>query len=451
MIELMSEFDWSDLDARLLQLLVAVVEAGSITGAAQRLGVTQSAVSHLLDKLRAITRDPLFVKSGRGIVATARAESLAAQARELLDTLERFARSGDFEPVRWHTTFTIAANDFQRDLLLPALMARLRVQAPGVALRIIPSDVPSLELLRHEQCQLVISPRPPDGTDILQKRLFEDHYRVFYDPAVRAAPRDRAEYLAAAHATVVYAPRRPLDLDQWLAARGVQRHFAVMVPGFAGLPSFLRGSDLLATAPGRLQSHWLRDLASIEPPLPCPTLPMYMVWHMRHQHDAAHRWLRGELEAVVAGLGDNPASSTHTPSTMRILHTMLRVGDLQRAITFYTDVLGMKLLRTSENPEYRYTLAFLGYGSNPEHAELELTYNWGVTSYEPGTAYGHIALGVPDARAAVEKIRAAGGNVTREAGPVQGGSTVIAFVTDPDGYKIELIERAENAAGAGLR
>jgi len=126
---------------------------------------------------------------------------------------------------------------------------------------------------------------------------------------------------------------------------------------------------------------------------------------------------------------------------MRILHTMLRVGNLQRSIDFYTQVLGMQLLRRSENPEYKYSLAFLGYGKNPEHAELELTYNWGVESYEMGSAFGHIALGVPDAYAACAAIKAAGGNVTREAGPVKGGATVIAFVTDPDGYKIELIQR----------
>jgi lactoylglutathione lyase len=136
---------------------------------------------------------------------------------------------------------------------------------------------------------------------------------------------------------------------------------------------------------------------------------------------------------------------------MRLLHTMLRVGNLQRSIDFYTQVLGMTLLRTSDNPEYKYTVAFVGYGSNPDHAELELTYNWGVEHYDMGTAYGHIALAVPDAEAACNKIRAAGGNVTREAGPVKGGSTVIAFVTDPDGYKVELIERADNNAGAGLR
>jgi lactoylglutathione lyase len=136
---------------------------------------------------------------------------------------------------------------------------------------------------------------------------------------------------------------------------------------------------------------------------------------------------------------------------MRILHTMLRVGDLQRSIDFYTKVLGMKLLRTSDNPEYKYTLAFVGYGSNPDHAELELTYNYGVTEYEQGTAYGHLAISADDIRAACAAVKANGGNVTREPGPVKGGSTVIAFVTDPDGYKIELIERQFDGQGGGLR
>jgi lactoylglutathione lyase len=122
---------------------------------------------------------------------------------------------------------------------------------------------------------------------------------------------------------------------------------------------------------------------------------------------------------------------------------MLRVGNLQRSIDFYTQVLGMSLLRTSENSDYKYSLAFLGFdGGNPGQAEIELTYNWGTEHYDLGSAYGHIALGVPDAYAACDTIKAAGGTVTREAGPVKGGNTVIAFVTDPDGYKIELIERA---------
>ena len=125
---------------------------------------------------------------------------------------------------------------------------------------------------------------------------------------------------------------------------------------------------------------------------------------------------------------------------MRILHTMLRVGDMQRSIDFYTKVMGMKLLRTTDRPEQKYSLAFVGYGDEREQAVLELTYNYGVDEYDLGTAFGHIAIAVDDAYAACEKIRAAGGNVTREPGPVKGGTTVIAFVTDPDGYKIELIQ-----------
>jgi lactoylglutathione lyase len=128
---------------------------------------------------------------------------------------------------------------------------------------------------------------------------------------------------------------------------------------------------------------------------------------------------------------------------------MLRVGNLQRSIEFYTNVLGMKLLRTSENPEYKYSLAFVGYGPESEEAVLELTYNWDVESYDLGTAYGHIALSVDNAAEACERIRKNGGNVTREAGPVKGGTTVIAFVEDPDGYKIELIEAKDAGKGLG--
>jgi lactoylglutathione lyase len=125
---------------------------------------------------------------------------------------------------------------------------------------------------------------------------------------------------------------------------------------------------------------------------------------------------------------------------MRILHTMLRVGDLDRSLRFYTDVLGMKLLRTTDRPEQKYTLAFVGYDTEDRQAALELTYNYGVDRYELGNAYGHVAIEVPDAYAACEAVKVRGGKVTREAGPVKGGTTVIAFVEDPDGYKIELIQ-----------
>ena len=129
---------------------------------------------------------------------------------------------------------------------------------------------------------------------------------------------------------------------------------------------------------------------------------------------------------------------------MRILHTMLRVGDLQRSVKFYTEVLGMKLLRTTDRPEQKYSLAFVGYDGEDRSAVLELTYNYGVERYDLGSAFGYVAIGVPDVRQACERVRGNGGRVTREAGPVKGGSSVIAFVEDPDGYKIEFIEQKSN-------
>lgn len=134
---------------------------------------------------------------------------------------------------------------------------------------------------------------------------------------------------------------------------------------------------------------------------------------------------------------------------MRILHTMLRVGDLDRSIEFYTNVLGMNLIRRSDNEQYKYTLAFVGYGDEKDGAVIELTYNWGVSDYEHGGAFGHIAIETDDIYATCDAIKAKGGTVTREPGPVKGGTTVIAFVKDPDGYSIELINKKDAGQGLG--
>lgn len=295
----MSDFDHSDLDGHLLELLVAVHEEGAITRAALRLGVTQSAVSHLLDKLRGIVGDPLFVRSGRGIVPTTRADALVPMARRLLEDMRGFVTSGGFDPAGFEGLVTIAANDLQRDLLLPQVLDALRQQAPGLRLHVIPSGVPTPELLRDGPCTLLLTPRPPEGGDLLHKRLFEDRYVVFHDASHRAAPEGMAEYLAAEHVTVVYEPRRTLDLDDWLAAQGLSRRIVATVPGFAGIPAFLRGSARLATLPSLLGRGLLRDFAQAPPPLPCPPMPMFMVWHLRHQDDALHRWLRQAVEAAA--------------------------------------------------------------------------------------------------------------------------------------------------------
>jgi len=297
LIYYMKKFNHLDLDGHLLHLLSTVIEQGSVTAAANALGVTQSAVSHQLERLRVITGDALFVKSGRGIVPTARAEVLALQAQGLLTQLQGFVHSGAFEPARLTQCFTIAANDLQRDLLLPNLLNRMQAQAPGVTLRVVPSDVPSADMLRAQDCQLVISPRPPDTTDIKHKRLFTDNYRVFYDPTVRKAPRSLKAYETAEHITVVHHPKRSLDIDDLLLKRGLNRRFAATLSNFAGVAAFVTGTDRLATLPGLLRQSLLRGLADAPLPFETPEMPMYAIWHVRLQQDPVHVWLRQHLFA----------------------------------------------------------------------------------------------------------------------------------------------------------
>ena len=295
----MRHLDHLDLDGHLLNLLVAVVDTGSVTRAAVRLGVTQSAVSHLLDKLRAIVGDRLFVKAGRGIAPTPQALLLACRARTLLDELRAFSSTASFDPAKLDTTLTVAANELQSDLLLPALLRDLRARAPGLSLRVIRSGVPTPALLRDDHCQLLITPRPPDGDDILHTRLFEDHYAVFYDGSQRDAPLSADAYLQAEHVTVLYEPQRRLDIDDWLASPGVHRRFVAQLPGMGGIGPFLRGSRLVATAPSLLRANLLRGFDSAPVPLSCPPMPIYAVWHRKLQADAAQRWLRESLLAVV--------------------------------------------------------------------------------------------------------------------------------------------------------
>ena len=295
----MNKIDHLDLDGRALQLLVTVAEAGSVTRAALRLGLTQSAVSHGLDRLRAITGDALFVRSGRGIVATAQAALLVRRAQLMLDELRAFSLAAGFDPARVAGPFTVAANDLQRDLLLPPLLRRLRVQAPGLTLRVVPSGAPRAALLREGGCDLLITPRPPEASDIVQKRLFEDRYAVFFDAAARRAPADRADWLAAEHVTVRYEDGRGLDIDDALAAAGLARRFVATVPGFSGIAALLRGGPWIATLPSRVAGGVLRGLASAPVPVPTPPMPMYAAWHRRQHEDPVHRWVRAELDAVA--------------------------------------------------------------------------------------------------------------------------------------------------------
>lgn len=305
----MNKIDHLALDGHALELFLAVLEEGSVTAAATRLGLTQSTVSHGLNKLRRIVGDPLFAKSGRGIVATAHAQALAAKARALIDEMRSFAGGVIFAPAQAQLSLTIAANDFQRDLLLPRFFDHVAGQVKSVNLRVIPSQSPSPAMLRENRCDLLITPLPPSGIDIVQKRLLNDHYVCYYDPKARTAPSGRGAYLAARHVTVVYTDNERLDFDRRLAANGFHRDIAISVPSFSGVPSFLRGSQMLASMPSLLASGVMRGFAQTRIPLASRTrtlaeLPMFMVWHQRYQKDPAHRWVRNQLEVVAATVAD---------------------------------------------------------------------------------------------------------------------------------------------------
>lgn len=298
----MNPIDALNLDIRALATFLAVLDEGSVSRAAVRLGVSQSAVSHTLDRLRQALGDALFVKSGRGIVPTRYAVQAGPHIRQILDELKSLPSGPPFSPETAEFSFTIAANDYQRDLLLPGLVAILRRDAPGIRLQVIPSGIPSADMLRKDVCDLIISPHAPETTDIMQRGLMTDRMAVFYDPACRNAPADLADYLKADHIGILFGAGEKTALEGSLEARGLNRRIAVTVSNFSGLPGFLRGTDMLATAPSRMSEHLLQAFHQAPLPFDYKPFTLLMFWHKRNQADPAHRWIRNQLNSVAAAM-----------------------------------------------------------------------------------------------------------------------------------------------------
>ncbi|MFL1464542.1 LysR family transcriptional regulator [Marinobacter sp. HN1S83] len=296
----MNGIDTLNLDTRSLSTFLTVLDEGSVSRAAIRLGVSQSAVSHTLDRLRQSLGDPLFVKSGRGIAPTQYALRAGPHIRQILDDLQSLSSGPPFTPATAEFTFTIAANDYQRDLLLPGLVSTLRREAPGIRLQVIPSGIPTADMLRKDVCDLIISPHAPEATDIMQRGLMADRMVVFYDPDYREPPQDTTEYLKADHVSLLFATGEKPALETSLNTRGLTRRNVVTVSNFSGLPEFLRGTDMLATAPERMSNHLLRGFASVPLPFDFKPFTLLMLWHRRNQNDPAHRWLRNQVNSVAA-------------------------------------------------------------------------------------------------------------------------------------------------------
>lgn len=298
----MKTVDQSNLDTRALEVFLMVLRENSVSRAAEHLGMSQSAVSHTLDRLRRALADPLFVKSGRGIVPTRYAVKTGPHVQQILDELRALPEGPPFDPATADFTFTIAANDYQRDLLLPPFMGVLSQKAPGIRLQVMPSGIPTPDMLRDDVCDLIITPHAPDTGDIIQKGLLRDRMVIFYDASCRQAPVDLAEYLRARHVDVLFRTGEHTGLENTLQARGLSRNIVVTVSNFSGLPEFLRGTSLLASAPARMQHQLLRGFATAPLPFDYREVSLLMVWHQRYHADAGHRWLRNELAAVARSL-----------------------------------------------------------------------------------------------------------------------------------------------------
>lgn len=278
----MNPVDTFNLDIRSLSTFIAVLDEGSVSRAAVRLGVSQSAVSHTLDRLRQALGDALFVKSGRGIVPTRYALQAGPHIRQILDDLHSLSSGPPFAPATAEFTFTIAANDYQRDLLLPGLLSVIRQEAPGIRLQVVPSGIPTADMLRKDLCDLIISPHAPEATDIMQRGLMADQMVIFYDPAILFGTGEKTAFEGS------------------LAAQGLTRRTAVTVSNFSGLPAFLHSTDMLATAPKRMSEDLLQQFAWTPLPFDYKPFTLLMLWHKRNQNDPAHRWIRNHVNGVAA-------------------------------------------------------------------------------------------------------------------------------------------------------
>ncbi|WP_171123720.1 MULTISPECIES: LysR family transcriptional regulator [unclassified Ruegeria] len=300
----MSKIDFTDLDGKVLRVFLTILEENSVSKAADRMGVTQSAISHTLAKLRQVLGDPLFVRSGQGLIPTERALSLKEPVQGVLDGLRALTDDRPFDPLSEELHVQIATNDMPRELIFPKLLRLVRSEGIRLRLGFIPSGVPDPDLLRSDRCQLMLSPLPPDGPDIFQKRVLSSPLMIYYDGTRRQPPTDWKTYCETEHVEVRFTDGR----SSRAVMRGVDqnqiRPATVTLPHFNAIPSFVKGSDLISTDTALMRHGALAALDCAPLPFHCEPVSIYMVWHQRFANDPAHRWLRGRIENIAATLHD---------------------------------------------------------------------------------------------------------------------------------------------------
>lgn len=291
----MKNFDHKNLDWHLLEVFLTVLQEANVSRAAERLKLTQSTVSHSLNKLRAIFGDPLFVRSGRGVEATERARSLRFPVMRLLDDMKALSDERAFDPTVQPLRFNIAANDLIRDVLFPRILKVANGTRVDLRLKFMPSGVPAAGLLNEARCDLIITPVPPEGPDIMQLKLIEGEMVCFYDASVRDPPYTWEAYRDDKRVEVRFSDGRSsfnvvTDVDIKEMSEPI-----VSVSNFGGVVRFVKDSDLIATELNYMALGPLKELDQAPLPFKSEPVSVYLVWHRRDSTDPAHRWLRDHI------------------------------------------------------------------------------------------------------------------------------------------------------------
>jgi len=298
----MNKIDHLNLDGNSLRTFLTVLEESSVSAAAVRLGVTQSAVSHTLDKLRRIFNDPLFEREGRGIVPTAKARSLQDSVTAILGDLRTLTYTDDFDPAVAPLEFTIATNDFPLQLIFPGLLRELNASGIKPRLSFIPSGVPHANLSRAARCHFLITPAPPTSKDIVRHALFESRMTCFYDAKVRKAPSTRKKFFDSRYAEVRFSETESSMMVLPAADFAELGEPSISVPNFSSLTAFIKGTNLITTQLGMMKLGLLHELDSAPLPFASDPLTLYLAWHRRDNDDPAHAWLRQKIIGTVGAL-----------------------------------------------------------------------------------------------------------------------------------------------------
>jgi DNA-binding transcriptional LysR family regulator len=291
----MSKIDYLNLDGNTLRTFLIVLEESSVSRAAERLGVTQSAVSHTLDKLRKALDDPLFNRVGRGIEATARARDLGDKAESILSDLKSLSEPRTFDPLLEEMEFTIAANDFPIQLIFPRLLSALDDAGIHLQIRFIPAGIPRVSILRASRYRFLITPTPPDDADLIKVSLLEAKMMIFFDSAVRQAPKTWKQFAESRYVEVRFSDTETSLMALPSIDPSKLNPPTISVPNFALLPSMIKGTDRITTQLGAMKYGLLSDLDVAPLPFKTDPINLFLVWHQREDDDPAHEWFRQKI------------------------------------------------------------------------------------------------------------------------------------------------------------